>query len=113
MVTSHQPITISQNSGVPKGNQTTVALRRLSADEMSKGFKIPNQINIIPKEMRIARVLDRLIHSAIFWSMIIIRLFMNVYLTNKDSEKFGQIDLYYQPILSMSKFHHPHASLVR
>jgi hypothetical protein len=65
IATSHNPIATSQNSGVPNGNHTTVAFSRLSADERSKGFNIPNQIKMIPNDNRIALILQRLIHLAI------------------------------------------------
>jgi hypothetical protein len=77
MVTSHQPITFNQKSGEPNGSQTTVALSRLSADETSKGFNIPNQINIIPNEILTDGILHRLIQPAICWSIVEISLFIN------------------------------------
>ncbi len=71
IATSHKPITINQKSGVPKGNQTTVAFSKLSADETLKGFNIPNQIKIMPKDIRIAGILQYFIHRAMFWSIFI------------------------------------------
>jgi len=54
---SQKPITINHISGDPKGNQITVAFSRPSAEDSPKGFNIPNQIKITPKEKRMDGIL--------------------------------------------------------
>ena len=57
IATSHPPMTLNHGSGVPTGSQATVAFSISSAEDRPKGFKIPNQINMIPNEILIAGVL--------------------------------------------------------
>ncbi len=76
IATSHHPIAITQKSGDPNGSHTTVALSRFSAEERLNGFKIPNQIKIIPKEILIAVLLQRFIYFAITGSAFKITLFI-------------------------------------
>jgi hypothetical protein len=48
---------INHISGDPKGNHTTVAFSKPSAEESPKGFSIPNQIKMTPKDKRMDGIL--------------------------------------------------------
>ena len=57
---------IEQRLRPASGNQTTVAFKSVAAEEYPKGFKIPNQKKIIPKDIRNAGIPIALILLAIF-----------------------------------------------
>ena len=87
--TSQSPMIISQVFGSKNGSHETVLSKSDSAGEMPKGFKIPNQIKIIPREIRRAKTPQFSIKSEILRSrfsklnFIVLLVCLNIYLFRK------------------------------
>ena len=59
IATSHHPMMLTHNSPSKNGSQRTVAMTSGSAGDKPSGLRTPNQIKMIPNEMRKAGIPQR------------------------------------------------------
>ena len=59
IATSHHPMMINHTSASNSGSQWTVAMTRGSAGDKPSGLRTPNQMKMIPNEVRRARIPQR------------------------------------------------------